>query len=64
MFYSVLLQFLFQQMGMVVSFVKIHIRPYMDDIFTLIRVSSSVSFLHLPSPLCNPCFSSESGKQL
>ena len=35
-------QFLFQQMGMVVSFVKIHIRPYMDDIFTLIRVSSFV----------------------
>ena len=32
-------QFLFQQMGMVVCFVKIHIRPYMDDIFTLIRVS-------------------------
>ncbi|XP_015233310.1 PREDICTED: serine/threonine-protein kinase mTOR [Cyprinodon variegatus] len=30
-------EFLFQQMGMVVSFVKIHIRPYMDDIFTLIR---------------------------
>lgn len=26
-------------MGMVVCFVKIHIRPYMDDIFTLIRVS-------------------------
>lgn len=24
---------------MVVCFVKIHIRPYMDDIFTLIRVS-------------------------
>ncbi|KAK6307934.1 hypothetical protein J4Q44_G00212050 [Coregonus suidteri] len=30
-------EFLFQQMGMVVCFVKIHIRPYMDDIFTLIR---------------------------
>uniref|UniRef100_H3B8U3 Serine/threonine-protein kinase TOR n=1 Tax=Latimeria chalumnae TaxID=7897 RepID=H3B8U3_LATCH len=30
-------KFLFQQLGMLVSFVKIHIRPYMDDIFTLIR---------------------------
>ncbi|KTF87850.1 hypothetical protein cypCar_00037849 [Cyprinus carpio] len=32
-------EFLFQQMGMVVCFVKIHIQPYMDDIFTLIRVA-------------------------
>lgn len=30
-------------MGMVVCFVKIHIRPYMDDIFTLIRVSDPVN---------------------
>ncbi|MGH0147040.1 UNVERIFIED_CONTAM: hypothetical protein FKN15_060860, partial [Acipenser sinensis] len=30
-------EFLFQQLGMLVCFVKIHIRPYMDDIFTLIR---------------------------
>lgn len=40
---SLVAQFLFQQMGMVVCFVKIHIRPYMDDIFTLIRVSNCVS---------------------
>ncbi|XP_059807691.1 serine/threonine-protein kinase mTOR isoform X1 [Hypanus sabinus] len=30
-------EFLFQQLGMLVSFVKIHIRPYMDDIFALIK---------------------------
>uniref|UniRef100_A0A4W3GLM4 Serine/threonine-protein kinase TOR n=1 Tax=Callorhinchus milii TaxID=7868 RepID=A0A4W3GLM4_CALMI len=30
-------EFLFQQLGMLVSFVKIHIRPYMDDIFSLIK---------------------------
>lgn len=47
---SFVLQFLFQQMGMVVCFVKIHIRPYMDDIFTLIRVSNCVN---TPPPL-NP----------
>lgn len=33
-------------MGMVVCFVKIHIRPYMDDIFTLIRVSSLTASTH------------------
>lgn len=44
------LQFLFQQMGMVVCFVKIHIRPYMDDIFTLIRVSNCVNTPH-PTPV-------------
>lgn len=40
---SFVVQFLFQQMGMVVCFVKIHIRPYMDDIFTLIRVSNCLN---------------------
>ncbi|KAG8568464.1 hypothetical protein GDO81_014010 [Engystomops pustulosus] len=30
-------QFMFQQLGMLVSFVRSHIRPYMDDIFALIR---------------------------
>lgn len=43
---SFVLQFLFQQMGMVVCFVKIHIRPYMDDIFTLIRVSNLTVSTH------------------
>lgn len=33
-------QFLFQQLGMLVSFVKSHIRPYMDEIVTLMRVST------------------------
>ncbi|XP_042586293.1 serine/threonine-protein kinase mTOR-like isoform X1 [Cyprinus carpio] len=37
------IQFLFQQMGMVVCFVKIHIQPYMDDIFTLIRPEMGTS---------------------
>uniref|UniRef100_A0A8V8TQP2 Serine/threonine-protein kinase mTOR n=1 Tax=Homo sapiens TaxID=9606 RepID=A0A8V8TQP2_HUMAN len=31
-------EFLFQQLGMLVSFVKSHIRPYMDEIVTLMRV--------------------------
>lgn len=43
-------QFLFQQMGMVVCFVKIHIRPYMDDIFTLIRVRRPPCPPASPSP--------------
>ncbi|XP_036113118.1 serine/threonine-protein kinase mTOR isoform X2 [Molossus molossus] len=30
-------EFLFQQLGMLVSFVKSHIRPYMDEIVTLMR---------------------------
>ncbi|XP_075136061.1 serine/threonine-protein kinase mTOR isoform X5 [Leptodactylus fuscus] len=30
-------QFMFQQLGMLVSFVRSHIRPYMDDIFALIK---------------------------
>ncbi|XP_040286256.1 serine/threonine-protein kinase mTOR isoform X5 [Bufo bufo] len=30
-------QFMFQQLGMLVSFVRSHIRPYMDEIFALIR---------------------------
>lgn len=33
-------QFLFQQLGMLVSFVRSHIRPYMDEIVTLMRVST------------------------
>ena len=33
-------QFLFQQLGMLVSFVRSHIRPYMDEIVTLMRVSA------------------------
>ncbi|XP_075695475.1 serine/threonine-protein kinase mTOR isoform X1 [Rhinoderma darwinii] len=31
------LKFMFQQLGMLVSFVRSHIRPYMDEIFALIR---------------------------
>ncbi|KAM9299260.1 serine/threonine-protein kinase mTOR [Gastrophryne carolinensis] len=30
-------QFMFQQLGMLVSFVRSHIRPYMDEIFSLIK---------------------------
>ncbi|KAG8434781.1 hypothetical protein GDO86_012940 [Hymenochirus boettgeri] len=30
-------QFMFQQLGMLVGFVRSHIRPYMDEIFALIR---------------------------
>lgn len=30
-------QFMFQQLGMLVSFVRSHIRPYMDEIFLLIK---------------------------
>ncbi|XP_044138031.1 LOW QUALITY PROTEIN: serine/threonine-protein kinase mTOR [Bufo gargarizans] len=30
-------EFMFQQLGMLVSFVRSHIRPYMDEIFALIR---------------------------
>ncbi|XP_053547426.1 serine/threonine-protein kinase mTOR isoform X7 [Bombina bombina] len=30
-------QFMFQQLGMLVSFVRSHIRPYMEEIFALIR---------------------------
>nr|DBA16552.1 TPA: hypothetical protein GDO54_003933 [Pyxicephalus adspersus] len=35
-------QFMFQQLGMLVSFVRSHIRPYMDEIFTLIKDSFSL----------------------
>lgn len=45
-------------MGMVVCFVKIHIRPYMDDIFTLIRVSNCVNNpppLYFPVSQANSC---------
>lgn len=41
---SSLFQFLFQQLGMLVSFVKSHIRPYMDEIVTLMRVSRNECF--------------------
>lgn len=47
-------QFLFQQMGMVVCFVKIHIRPYMDDIFTLIRVSKRAISIGTTNQNTNP----------
>lgn len=51
-------------MGMVVCFVKIHIRPYMDDIFTLIRVSNCFNPISKHS-LCSPSlFSFELGWQL
>jgi hypothetical protein len=30
--------FLFQQLGMLIAIVKQHIRSYLDDIFTLIKV--------------------------
>uniref|UniRef100_A0A8C8SCE8 Serine/threonine-protein kinase TOR n=1 Tax=Pelusios castaneus TaxID=367368 RepID=A0A8C8SCE8_9SAUR len=36
-YYLSFFQFLFQQLGMLVSFVRSHIRPYMDEIVTLMR---------------------------
>ena len=33
-----LLQFLFQQLGVIIAIVKQHIRNYLDDIFELIKV--------------------------
>lgn len=32
------LQYLFQQLGVIVAIVKLHIRSYLDDIFELIKV--------------------------
>ena len=34
-----LFQFLFQQLGVIIAIVKQHIRNYLDDIFSLIKVS-------------------------
>lgn len=31
-------QFLFQQLGVIIAIVKQHIRNYLDDIFTIIKV--------------------------
>lgn len=51
-------------MGMVVCFVKIHIRPYMDDIFTLIRVSNCFNPIS-KHPLSSPAsFSYDLGRHL
>ena len=36
-----LLQFLFQQLGLIIATVKQHIRNYLDDIFELIKVNRS-----------------------
>ena len=33
-----LLQYLFQQLGVIIAIVKLHIRSYLDDIFELIKV--------------------------
>ena len=35
------LQYLFQQLGVIVAIVKLHIRSYLDDIFELIKVCCS-----------------------
>jgi len=35
----VVVQYLFQQLGVIVAIVKLHIRTYLDDIFELIKVS-------------------------
>lgn len=43
-------QFLFQQLGMLVSFVRSHIRPYMDEIVTLMRVSPGTVSCRKMSP--------------
>jgi len=34
----VVLQYLFQQLGVIIAIVKLHIRSYLDDIFELIKV--------------------------
>lgn len=33
-------QFLFQQLGVIIAIVKQHIRNYLNDIFTIIKVQS------------------------
>jgi len=36
--FVVVLQYLFQQLGVIIAIVKLHIRSYLDDIFELIKV--------------------------
>jgi hypothetical protein len=39
------LQFLFQQLGVIIAIVKQHIRNYLDDIFTIVKVSQLYLFV-------------------
>ena len=41
-----LIQFLFQQLGNIISIIKQHARSYMTEIFTVIRVSGDSTHTH------------------
>ena len=48
----VVLQYLFQQLGVIIAIVKLHIRSYLDDIFELIKVCSVLAKVFLMKVTC------------